>query len=233
MSFQGIDVSMFQGRIDWERVKRDGIEFAMLRAGYGNGTVDPQFYRNARECTRLDIPFGVYWFSYAYTERLAAQEADYCLDALRAYKARYPIAFDFEQASISYARRRGVRINGALATRLVEAFCGRVEERGYFAMYYSDLSLLRNFFDQELRRKYSLWYAQYARTPAVMDMDIWQYTSSGRVDGIQGRVDRDISYVDFPTLIAERGLNHLDETEDDDCILRRSDVLAGYPETTR
>ncbi len=218
MSFQGIDVSGFQGNIDWESVKRDGIEFAMLRAGYGAGNPDPQFRRNARECSRLEIPFGVYWFSYAYTARMASQEADYCIDALREYKVQYPVAFDFEQASITYARRKGVRVGRSLATQLVEAFCGRVEELGYYAMYYSDLSLLRTLFDEELRRKYSLWYAQYARVPAVIDKDIWQYTSSGRVDGIRGRMDRDISYVDFPSLIADKGLNHLDEPKEDGCV---------------
>ena len=72
---KGIDVSKWQGSVDWQAVKDDGIEFAMLRAGYGQGNIDPQFERNASECTRLGIPFGVYWFSYAYTPEMARREA--------------------------------------------------------------------------------------------------------------------------------------------------------------
>ena len=75
---KGIDVSRWQGTIDWEKVKADGVEFAMLRAGYGQGNIDAQFERNAGECTRLGIPFGVYWFSYAYTPAMARREAQCC-----------------------------------------------------------------------------------------------------------------------------------------------------------
>ena len=82
---KGIDVSQWQGDIDWAAVKAAGVEFAMLRAGYGQGNVDPKFGRNASECERLGIPFGIYWFSYAYTPEMAAKEALYALEAVRPY----------------------------------------------------------------------------------------------------------------------------------------------------
>lgn len=89
-----IDVSKWQGDIDWERVRASGIDGAMLRAGYGAGNIDQKFVRNAQECTRLGIPFGVYWFSYAWTPMQAEDEAKYCLGAIAPYRITLPVAFD-------------------------------------------------------------------------------------------------------------------------------------------
>ena len=85
MSIHGIDVSQHQGSIDWRKVKASGIQFAMLRAGYGANTVDGEFERNARGCMEAGIPFGVYWFSYAYTPEMARREAEKCISVIREY----------------------------------------------------------------------------------------------------------------------------------------------------
>ena len=211
MNIHGIDVSYFQGNIDWSAVKDFGIQFAMLRAGYGEGNIDKQFYRNAGECNRLGIPFGVYWFSYAYTRQGARREAEYCVDAIKNYKVQYPVAFDFENASIDYARRHGVHATSALVTALAEEFCKRVEELGYFSMYYSNHDLLRRMFSDSLRDKYSLWYARYADASGMDNIGMWQFSDNGRVAGITGSVDLDIAYYDFADVIAKAGLNHLKE----------------------
>ena len=209
MSIHGIDASEFQGTVNWEQVRAAGIQFAMLRAGLGIGTVDGQFRRNAQECNRLGIPFGVYWFSYAYTEELARQEAEACIRTIQDYEVQYPVCFDFEEASVSYAASLGVNVTPAMASAFVEAFCDRVEELGYFAMYYSNLDYLNRIFAERLRQKYALWLAQYASAPSLSDIAMWQYRNNGRVAGISGNVDMDIAYYDLAEVISRAGLNRL------------------------
>lgn len=193
MELYGIDVSHFQGNIDWEKVKKDGIQFAMLQAGYGAGNIDVQFRRNAEGCTKENIPFGVYWLSYAYTPQMAREEAEYCIETVEEYRLSYPVCFVFEEAAIRYARTKGVFVTKTLATELAEAFCGRVEELGYSAMYYSNQDFLENVFDERLHGKYKLWYAQHTGLPHINDMSIWRYTNEGSVKGIDGPVGENVA----------------------------------------
>lgn len=209
MSIHGIDVSKFQGSINWADVKNSGTRFVMIRAGYGQGNIDTEFRRNAEECNRLGIPFGVYWFSYAYTEDMARREADYCIEAVADYEVQYPVCFDFEYDSVDYAASQGVTITQSLATSLVNVFCSRVQDLGYFAMYYSNLDFLNRMFAPSLREKYALWYAQYAAAPSITGMAIWQYSSTGRISGISGNVDQNVAYYDLAEVISRAGLNKL------------------------
>ncbi|MGI6095580.1 MAG: GH25 family lysozyme [Lachnospiraceae bacterium] len=194
MKQQGIDVSHHQGTIDWTKVKQDGVEFAMIRAGYGKNNTDRYWERNAAGCQGQNIALGVYWFSYAYTTQMARQEARYCIEKAAKWKVSYPLCFDLEYDTIRFARENGVTIGRELATEMVRAFCEEVQANGYIPMYYSNLDYLNRMFD---RLPYSLWYARYTQQPMRDDMAIWQYTAQGRVNGIQGNVDRDISYRDF------------------------------------
>ncbi len=212
MSIKGLDVSKFQGNVDWERVKAAGYQFAMLRAGYGFGTIDEQFRRNASECNRIGLPIGAYWFCYATSSGTAVQEADGCLKVIADYKLEYPVCYDIEQATIDYASGQGVTITPTLAKQLVKSFCNRVEEKGYFAMFYSNKNFLQQYLGTDLAKRYSLWYARYTDTFDGTDCSIWQYTSQGSVPGISGNVDLDLSYVDFPSVIRKAGLNHLSGT---------------------
>lgn len=211
MSIYGIDVSQFQGEVNWDAVKASGVQFAMLRAGYGAGNMDEQFQRNAGECNRVGIPFGVYWFSYAYTEEGAAREAEYCIEALDDYTVQYPVAYDYEYASVNYGVSQGAAVTRELATALVNAFCRRVEELGYFAMYYSNLDFLNRYFDDSLRSKYALWYARYQSEAGLSGLAMWQYRSNARINGIQGNVDMDIAFYDIANVISKAGLNKLQE----------------------
>ena len=136
MSIKGLDVSKFQGEVDWERVKAAGYQFAMLRAGYGFSTVDEQFRRNASECSRIGLPFGAYWFCYAVSPETAVQEADGCINTISGYQLDYPVCYDIEQASADYAAGQGVQYTPGLARQLVQSFCDRVESYSYFAMFY-------------------------------------------------------------------------------------------------
>ena len=209
MSIKGLDVSKFQGEVDWERVKAAGYQFAMLRAGYGFNTVDPQFRRNASECNRIGLPIGAYWFCYAVSPSSAVQEADGCLDTIADYKLEYPVCYDIEQASVDYASGEGVTITPELAKQLVKSFCDRIEAKGYFAMFYSNKNFLDQYLGDDIAKRYALWYARYADTFDGTDCAMWQYTSQGSVAGISGNVDLDISYIDFPSVIRGAGLNHL------------------------
>ena len=204
---KGIDVSKWQGAIDWEKAKADGIEFAMLRAGYGQGNIDEQFRRNADECTRLGIPFGVYWFSYAYNIERAEREAEYCLEAIKGYTLSYPVAFDFEYDSVDYALEYGVTITKALASDIARAFLGRIEAEGYYAMLYANPNYLSAYFEDDMPERYDIWLAKWPKEPDISinpgPGGMWQYTSSGAVDGINGRVDMNAAYRDYPAIIGQ------------------------------
>ncbi|HJD02259.1 MAG TPA: LysM peptidoglycan-binding domain-containing protein [Candidatus Mediterraneibacter excrementavium] len=212
MSIKGLDVSRFQGEVDWERVKAAGYQFAMLRAGYGDDSVDGQFRRNASECNRLGLPIGAYWFCYAASPENAAQEADSCIRTVSGYRLDYPVCYDIEQASADYVEKQGVSFTPALAQSLVKSFCDRIEAQGYFAMFYSNRSFYDTYLGAALAGRYAFWYARYTDTFDGTDCGIWQYTSTGSVPGISGNVDLDLAYVDYPSVIRRAGLNHLDGT---------------------
>lgn len=209
---KGIDVSQWQGTIDWEKVKAAGIEFAMIRAGYGQNNIDPQFKRNISECNRVGIPCGIYWFSYAYTEAMAIREAEYALAAVEPYTLEYPIAFDWEGDSLNYAKKNGVTPTKALVSAMARVFCKRLEQAKYYAQVYTNPSYLSTYFDADIPKEFDIWLAQWPTKPDPNNKPaqaggIWQYTSSGSVNGISGRVDMDASYYDYPAIIKANGLN--------------------------
>lgn len=202
---RGIDVSKHQGVIDWQRVKASGIAFAMIRAGYGAGTIDPRAHRNLSECNRLGLPCGAYWFSYAYTEEMARREAEACLAAVAPYRLDYPIAFDLEYDSVARAARAGVTVTRALASRIARTFCETIEAAGHYVLNYSNRDFLGRYFDEDVQARYDLWLAQWPKEPDLArppECGIWQYASTGRVPGIDGDVDLDVAYRDYPALTA-------------------------------
>ena len=213
MSYKkGIDVSEWQGTIDWDKVKAAGIEFAMIKAGSGRNRVDPEFKRNISECNRLGIPCGVYWFSYAYTEELAHNEAKYCLEAIAPYKLDYPVAFDFEYDSVNNAAKLGIEITREMASSFARAFLEDIEAARYYAMLYTNSDYLKRYFDQDLAKRYDVWLAMWQANPNLNDKPtqaggIWQYSDTGNVSGISARVDLDAAYYDYPGIISANGLN--------------------------
>ena len=205
-----IDVSKWQGVIDWERVKAAGIDGAMLRAGYGDGNIDEQFVRNAAACNRLGIPIGVYWFSYAWTNEMARREAAHCLAAVAGLRVQLPIAFDWEYDSMDRAKQNGVTPGKAEIIGCAEAFLSAIDEAGYYAANYTNLDYLTRYFDGDRLKQYDVWLAAYRDTRPVARHNMWQYTSEGRIDGIAGNVDFNRAYVHYPSLIAAAGKNHLE-----------------------
>lgn len=201
----GIDVSEHNGNIDWEKVKASGkVGFAMLRAGYGQTSVDKQFRNNAVMCNTLDIPIGIYWFSYAKTVSDAEKEARACLETIQNYKITYPVAFDFEDDSVRVAKNAGVYVSQSLATSFAKTFLSVIRDAGYIAVNYSNPAYLIQYFDQSLRLEYPLWLAQWPANPnpeikPSSNPVIWQYSSKGKIPGIVTDVDLNVSYIDYIT----------------------------------
>lgn len=212
MSRRGLDVSKFQGTVDWNQVKAAGYEFAMIRAGFGFNTVDEQFRRNISECNRVGIPAGAYWFCYATTPEDAVREAEGCLNTIKEYRLEYPVCYDIEQVSADYAAGLGVTYTRELVLNLIRAFCDRIEQAGYFAMYYSNKNFIDTYIGNELSKRYALWYARFNNTFDGTRCGIWQYSNTGRIPGISGNVDLDEGFADYPAIIKKAGLNHLDRT---------------------
>ena len=196
---KGIDVSTWQGSINWDKVKPH-IDFAILRAGYGDNDVDGQFHRNAKECTRLGIPFGVYWFSYALKKSDVIKEADFCRKTISPYKLDYPVCYDWEYDSDNYANKMGIGISKVDRADFAKAFLSRIEEYGYYAMLYTNYDYLNKGFS-ELLNKYDIWWAQWDVSTPSKSCGIWQYTNSLYIEGISGKVDANYSYKDYPSII--------------------------------
>ena len=196
MALKGIDVSQWQGNIDWQKVKGAGVQFAMLRAGYGRNNLDTKFHRNAQGAAAAGIPVGLYWFSYALNVEMSRREAQYAVELAKKYKITWPIAYDLEYDTVSYAVKNGVAITKSLATQMAIAFCEEIKRLGYIPMVYTNLDYLNRYFDRS-KLPYDLWYAQYASTASVADKEIWQYSSKGSVPGIAGNVDMNHGCKDY------------------------------------
>lgn len=185
----GVDVSVHNGRLDWTKLKAVGVEFAIIRAGYGRYQVDNQFVNNITGAQRAGIPVGVYWFSYAISEDTARQEAEKCAATLSGYSIDLPVFFDFEYDSIRYAKEQGVAVGKAQYNAFAVAFLEEIRKKGYTPGIYYNLDFYRTMVDPAKLAGYTVWYAQYADSSAQEDWALWQYTSSGTLDGLSGSFD--------------------------------------------
>lgn len=195
---KGVDLSTHNVVTDWNKVSK-AVDFILLRAGYGRGNIDQKFVPYAAACMQRGIPLGLYWFSYAYAPEMAKKEALYCIEQAKKYKITYPIAFDFEYDSIRYARDRGISLTKDDVMDMTVAFCEEVKAAGYIPAVYTNKDYGSRYFNlTELKvRGYNIWYAYYNKTSDRDDAALWQYTSSGSVSGISGKVDMNISFVDY------------------------------------
>lgn len=191
---KGIDVSKYQGNIDWNKVKNSGIEFVIIRIGYGryDNQKDPFFEQNYNGATSVGLPIGVYHYSYAKTESEAKAEAELCLKWLNNRDLQLPIYFDIEDKS-----QRS--ISKSTLNAICRAFCDKIEQAGYWAGIYSNKDWATNVISgNELGKRYTYWIAQYnSKCTYSGNYDMWQYTSSGTVSGISGKVDMNYLYRDL------------------------------------
>ena len=194
----GIDVSSFQGNIDWNAVKAAGINYAVIRLGLrGSETArlvtDSYFHSNIKSAQAAGIRVGVYFVTQAINEAEAREEANYCLAVLKNYNLQLPVFLDVEGSHGG----RGDKIDRATRTVVCNAFCSQMTAAGRTAGVYSSLNWFRNNIDMNQLTQYSIWNAQYAeqREWNQTRVDMWQFTSSGAVPGIAGRVDMNRIYV--------------------------------------
>ena len=204
---KGIDVSQWNGNINWDSVKQDGIEFAIVRGayrGYGTqGTLvkDQNVDYNLKQAVKSNVPVGAYIFSQATTEKEAIEEANYLLDVIDGYDITLPLVMDFEYASDGgnlTGRLYNANLSANEATEICRAFCETIENAGYTAMVYANKDMLENDLNaSQISKDYPIWLAHYTtQTDYTGDYDFWQCTSTGRVAGITGNVDINYWYVE-------------------------------------
>lgn len=195
----GIDVSKWNGSIDWKAVKNSGVSYVIIRCGYrGSSTgamvVDPKFKANIQGATNAGLKVGIYFFSQAVNEREAVEEASMTLSLIKGYKISYPVFIDIEGSG-----GRGDKIDKGTRTAVANAFCKTIQNGGYTAGIYAN----KNWFETKMNTSsltgYKLWLAQYATTPTykATRYDMWQYTSKGSIAGISGNVDLNLSYLGY------------------------------------
>lgn len=204
---KGIDVSEWQGNIDWAKVKASGIKFAILRLGYGseNGTsyYDDNFKKNVENATKAGVDIGCYFFSYAMSLAAIKKEADFVVKAVKALpgKFAYPIVLDFE-----YSKQTS--LGKTTLTNMAVAFLDAIEKAGCWATIYTNPNWIYNYLDDSKLIKYDHWIADWSSSPDYSgSIGLWQYSSTGKVNGISGDVDMDYAYKDYLTKIKASGLN--------------------------
>lgn len=204
VNIKGIDVSRHNGSIDWERVKESGISFAILRAGFGKenpNQIDRQFEKNYSECKRLGIPVGAYHYSYAVTPADARSELEFFLKIIGGKQFEYPLYYDVEDKKLDGCSAKTVTDN------IIE-FCRGLEKAGYYAGIYCNTYWLNERIERERVEGFDIWLADWRKNPDTRAAKgMWQYSSTGRINGIVGDVDLDIAYKNYPEIIKSRGLN--------------------------
>lgn len=203
--YNGIDVSKYNGDINWDKVKKDGVDFVIVRVGYrgygksGTLCTDPNYKANIEGALAAGIKVGVYYFTEALTTDEAREEAEFCISKIQDYNITLPVAIDYEYPTDGknpIGRMYNAKLTKAEATANVKAFCAAVKKAGYTPLVYankSDLSSLIN--GKTIGNTYKVWLANYTtKTTYANSYEYWQYTSSGKVNGITGKVDCNFWY---------------------------------------
>ena len=203
--YNGIDVSKYNGDINWDKVKKDGVDFVIVRVGYrgygksGTLCTDPNYKANIKGALDAGIKVGVYYFTEALTTDEAREEAEFCISKIKDYNITLPVAIDYEYPTDGknpIGRMYNAKLTKSEATANVKAFCAAVKKAGYTPLVYankSDLSSLIN--GKTIGNTYKVWLANYTtKTTYANSYEYWQYTSSGKVNGITGKVDCNFWY---------------------------------------
>ena len=204
--YVGIDVSQWQGKINWSQVAASGVQFAMIRVGFrgyaaeGNIKEDAYFRQNINGAVANGIKVGIYFYSTARNEEEAIQEAAWTVDKIKSYAITYPVAYDFEE----FGMHRTASISGEQATNNAIAFLNYVGSQGFGTMMYANKSDITSRF-QKSRLPYKFWLAHYtSATNYTGKYDMWQRTSKGSVPGISGYVDMNIAYFGYGSVAKPR-----------------------------
>ena len=196
----GIDVSKWNRDIDWEKVKEAGVEFVIIRCGYRGSTtgslvIDPYFEKNMHGAQAAGLNVGVYFFTQAINEVEAVEEASMVLSLIENQYLTYPVFIDTEGAG---GNGRADALDVETRTAVCKAFCDTILNAGYGSGVYASKNWYNNRLHTQELEKYAIWMAEYREVPTYEGYyNMWQYTSKGKVDGIEGNVDLDISYIDI------------------------------------
>lgn len=202
---KGIDISNHNGVINFNKVKESGIGFVMIRSSYGWFNEDKSFRNNVKGCEAVGLPYGLYHYSYARNLNEAQTEVEGLIRLAKSCNPTYPIVIDMEDAD-GYKAKNGV--SNDMCIQICEYECKKLEEAGYYAMIYANLDWLKNIINDSRLDRFDKWVAQWASNCTYnKTFGIWQYTSGGTVSGINGRVDMNECYKDYPTIIKNAGLN--------------------------
>ena len=197
-SMKGIDVSKYQGTINWDKVKADGIEFAFIRVGHGTRVLDPYFVENVKGANRVGIPVGVYFYSTAQSVEQSILDAQFVLDSIQGYTISYPVVIDMEDNS-------QVALGTQMITAITKVFCDEIRLAGYTPMVYCNENWYRNYVDFSQLGNVERWIARYSVKPASdIPRAIWQAGSTTKINGIEGNVDIDFSYYNYGNSIVPR-----------------------------
>ncbi|HKM35902.1 MAG TPA: GH25 family lysozyme, partial [Lachnospiraceae bacterium] len=194
----GIDVSKWNGTIDWNAVKNSGVSYVIIRCGYRGSSTgalieDPKFASNIKGASAAGIKVGVYFFTQAVNRSEAVEEASMVIELVKKYTISYPVFLDVEASG-----GRADNIDKATRTDVIKAFCETIQNSGYTAGVYANKSWLTNKIDASQLGRYKIWLAQYASAPSYTGRyDMWQYKSTGKVTGISGNVDMNLSYLGY------------------------------------
>ena len=198
MTINGIDVSRWQGNINWNRVKSTNVGFAILKlGGADNGYyVDSCFEQNYTNAKAAGMPIGAYWYSDARSGDDARNEAKWVIEKLKGKQFEYPIYMDVEQQSVLQLGRDKV-------SDIIASFLNEMEKAGYFAGLYMSASPLTSLTTDGIKKRYAIWVAHYdVAAPSYSGQyGMWQKSCTGKISGISGNVDLDVCYVDYPTEI--------------------------------
>ena len=216
---KGIDVSYYQGKIDWNAVRQSGIEFAILRAGFGSSAAqkDATFDTNAKKATAAGLNVGAYWFSYAATPDEARLEARICRDVLAPYwgKFTYPIYYDYEYDTERYVKSKtGRDPTREERTAVIAAFLTELESFGWRGGVYTNRDYVQNRLNMAQLAGYELWVADYSNPTTDPRAGMQQTSSTGKVSGIVGNVDMNTGLRDYPALLRAAGKNGLSPAVD-------------------
>ena len=185
-SILGIDISKWNGEIDWKAIKKTNIDFVIIRAGYGTGYVDPYFKINIENAIKNNLMIGIYWFSYSYSYQGAKLEAEKCYKTIRKYKDNItlPVFWDFEYDSVNNARNHGHSISKKLASGMADTFCTTIKNKGMRSGIYTNIDYANNYFSKDVLSKYHTWIAQWTSTCTYKGhYIIWQCTDNFRING--------------------------------------------------
>lgn len=224
MQKKGIDISHHQGDIDFDSLKGN-IDFAMVRASYGSFYEDKKYKQNIKGLERINVPYGFYHFSYATSVESAKKEAEGFINIIKKYNPTYPIVIDIEWSN------RTDNVRSDTLVLITDTICSMIEKAGYYAMIYANLDYLNNKLNDSRLDKYDKWLAEWKSNPTYKkSFGIWQYSSKGQIPGINGNVDLNISYKDYPSIIkgkkTDDNRNDTSKTDEINYVVKKGDTLS-------